>query len=261
LFRGEGANSFVNSLIHIDGNDLTFKEAADGWREAAMEVMAMTFGDNGTVIDQIGRTQTIRVRNDTYQRFLKNGLVYNLSVPVKHFGAYQMRVVVRDSATGHLGSAGQFVEVPDLSKDRLSLSSIVVSSSDPNAPAQTSPAVANDDQFEQQIVSAVRRFRYGTLLDYGFVIYNAQLDKVKKQPQLQTQVRLLREGQEVFAGRVNPFDSTGQADLKQLTAGGRLQVGTALAPGPYILEVIVTDQLAKDKFRTATQWIDFEVVK
>jgi VWFA-related protein len=260
LYRGEGANSFVNSLIHIDGKDLSFKEAPDGWREAAIEVLAITFGENGAVVDQVGNTQSIRVRNDTYQRFLQNGLVYNLSVPVKRFGAYQLRVAVRDTSTGRLGTAGQYVEVPDLSKDRLSLSSIVVSSTDPNAPAQTA-STPGPDQFEQQIVSAVRQFRYGTLLDYGYVIYNAQLDKVKKQPQIQTQMRLLRDGKQVFAGKENPFDPTGQPDLKQMLAGGRFQVVTALPPGQYILEVVVTDQLAKEKFRTATQWIDFEVVK
>ena len=32
-------------------------------------------------------------------------------------------------------------------------------------------------------------------------------------------------------------------------------------PGEYVLQVIVTDQLAPEKRRTATQWIDFEIVK
>src|SRR2546421_7679343 len=87
-------------------------------------------------------------------------------------------------------------------------------------------------------------------------LYNAQLDRVRRQPQIQTQIRLLREGQEVFRGRVNAFDPAGQPDMKQLMAGGRLQIGTAMLPGQYILQVTVTDQLAKEKFRTATQWID-----
>lgn len=249
LFRGDATTgSFVNSLIHVDGNDLTFKESPDGWREAAMEVIAMTFSDNGTLVDQVGRTQTIRVRDDTYKRFLKNGLAYSLSVPIKKPGAYQLRVAVRDAATSRLGSAGQFIEVPDLTKDHLSLSSMVISASDPNAINVSQPAAANasgDDQFEQQIVSAVRRLKYGMLLDYGYVIYNPLLDKVKKQPQVTTQIRLLRDGQEVFAGRVNPFDLTGQTDLRQLVAGGRLQTGGGMIPGQYILQVVVTDLLAK----------------
>ena len=263
LFRGDASKgSYVISLIHIDGRDLTFSEVADGWREAAIDVVAMTFGDNGSIVDKIGRTQTIRVRNDTYQRFLQNGLVYNLSVPVKKPGAYQLRVAVRDAATSRLGSAGQFTEVPDLTKDRLSLSSIVISSADPKANAtQTTPANPDEEQFEQQIGSAVRRLRQGMLLDYGYIIYNAQLDRVKKQPQVQTRIRLLRDGQEIFAGKVNPFDPSGQTDMQQLIAGGRLQIGNMMLPGQYILQVIVTDQLAKEKFRTATQWTDFEVVK
>jgi len=38
-------------------------------------------------------------------------------------------------------------------------------------------------------------------------------------------------------------------------------LGTALTPGEYVLQVVVTDSLAKGKYRTATQWIDFEMVK
>ena len=31
-------------------------------------------------------------------------------------------------------------------------------------------------------------------------------------------------------------------------------------PGEYVLQVVVTDKLAKEKHRTASQWIDFEVI-
>jgi hypothetical protein len=35
----------------------------------------------------------------------------------------------------------------------------------------------------------------------------------------------------------------------------------SFAPYEYMIQVIVTDKLAKDKFRWATQWMDFEIVK
>jgi VWFA-related protein len=264
LFRDEASvGSYMNSLIYVDTRDLNFKETADGWREAVIDVIAMTFGDNGVLVDQFTRTQTIRVRGDTYQRFLQSGLAYNLSVPIKRPGAYQLRVGVRDATTDRLGSAGQFIEVPDLTKNRLALSGIVISSTDPKAQgaAQAAASSSGTDEFEQQIGSAVRRLRYGMLLDYGYVIYNAQLDKVTGKPQLQTQIRLMRDGQQVFAGRLNPFDTTGQTDMKRLIGGGRLQIGTEMAPGQYLLQITVTEALPKGKTRTATQWIDFEVVK
>jgi hypothetical protein len=52
-----------------------------------------------------------------------------------------------------------------------------------------------------------------------------------------------------------------QADMKRITVGGGLQLGADLAPGEYVLQTTVTDQLADEKHRIATQWIDFEVVK
>ena len=34
-----------------------------------------------------------------------------------------------------------------------------------------------------------------------------------------------------------------------------------MQPGEYVLQIVVTDLLAKDKYRVATQWMDFEIVK
>jgi len=34
-----------------------------------------------------------------------------------------------------------------------------------------------------------------------------------------------------------------------------------MAPGDYVLQIVATDKLAGEKNRTATTWIDFEVVR
>jgi hypothetical protein len=108
--------------------------------------------------------------------------------------------------------------------------------------------------------AAVRQFRTGSVVVYGFAIYNAQTDKATGKPQLKTQLRLFRNGQLVFTGRELAFDPASQLDLKRLNAAGAIQVGSELAPGEYQLQVVVTDALAKEKYRVATQWIDFEIV-
>jgi len=48
---------------------------------------------------------------------------------------------------------------------------------------------------------------------------------------------------------------------RNITSIGRLQVGTEFPPGEYVLQVVVTDGLAKEKQQIASQWIEFEVVK
>jgi len=106
---------------------------------------------------------------------------------------------------------------------------------------------------------ALRRFRSGHVLQFAYAIYNAQLDRSTNQPRLTTQVKLYRDGKEIFAGKETAYDAQGQPDVKRLVAEGGLQLG-GLKEGEYVLQIAVTDTLAKDKHRTQTSWIDFEVV-
>ena len=58
-----------------------------------------------------------------------------------------------------------------------------------------------------------------------------------------------------------PLSVGAQGDPARLLAAGSLRLGAGLQPGDYLLEIVVTDQLADPKHRTAAQWIDFEIVK
>jgi len=217
------------------------------------------------VVDQLSYPQTVSVSdNDAYQRLLQNGLTYILNFPIKRAGAYQMRVAVRDGTSEQVGTATQFVEVPDLSKNQLALSGIVLSGIDQAAVSMTStsapaarPATIEPDP---RTGPAVRRLSQGMVLDYRYHIYNAKLDAAGR-PQLQTQMRLFRDDQQVFTGKVLPFSPTDQTDLKRLRMIGRLRIGPELTSGDYALQVIVIDNLAPENRRTTTQWIDFEILK
>lgn len=265
------AGAYMRSLLYIDASDLTFKQEADGWYQTVMDVIAVTFGDNGQVVDKVYKTQTIRVRGKTYQNALKNGLVYFLNVPVKKAGAYQMRIAVRDTATERVGSASQFIDVPDLGKKRLTLSGLVVNGYEQERGAKNVQASAQEainssegtqDELDPQASAAVRRFRSGMLMNYAYAIYNAQLNKTDGRPQLETQIRLFRDGKLVYTGRAQAPDLSGQADPSRLLVGGSLQLSPDMPPGEYYLQINVTDLLAKDNNRrTATQWIDFEIAK
>jgi len=196
------------------------------------------------------------------------GLVYIVTLPIKKPGAYQLRIAVRDQATQRVGSANQFIDVPDLKKGRLTLSGIslrgVIPSSTANTSAQmqlsTTSSTNAFDAKDPQPGPAARRMRAGMVLNYAYFIYNAQLDKSTRSPHILTQVRLFRDGQMIYAGRLNNYELPAKADLKQLTAGGTLKLGSSLEPGEYVLQVVAVDRLAKDDRQLATQWIDFEIM-
>ena len=186
----KGGGAYVRSLLHVDARDLMFKEEQGGARMAELEMVAVAFGDNGRVVDQLSYPQTVRAATEAdHQRILKNGLVYILNFPIKQGGPYQMRVAVRDALSEHIGAAMQFVEVPDLNKDRLALSSIVLSS-------VTAAESQTGTELESEAGPALRRLRQGMMLDYRYKIYNAQTSGSDKNPQVQTQMRLLRDGQQ-----------------------------------------------------------------
>jgi VWFA-related protein len=258
----------VDSLLHIDGSQLRLSDEPDGWKKAVFDVVALTFGESGQVVDEINRTETLRVRGDVLESLMKDGFIYVMKVPLKKPGSYQLRVAVRDAASELVGSASQFIEVPDLKKEHLALSGIFMSAAD-GAAAQTkaaaapggvgaAPAPGGTDPLRD---ATVRRFTQGSLVDFRYHVYNAKADRTTGRPRLQTQTRLFRDGQPVYASAPQPFDPGPQPGAARLEAGRRLQLGTQLPPGDYVLQVVVTDELVKGKRRTATQWIDFQIVK
>lgn len=94
----------------------------------------------------------------------------------------------------------------------------------------------------------------------GYYINNAKLDS-NRRPQLETQLRLFRDGQLVYTGSARQVDLTGQDDFRQVLAGGELRLGTDLPPGEYVMQMIVIDKLAKGDKSLATQWMDFDLVE
>lgn len=246
LFGDEpGGGAYVRSLLHLDAKDLEFKKDSSGRHTAKLDMLVVAFGANGQLVDQFNYPQTVEIDDAQFQQVINEGLVYILNFPLKRGGPYQMRVAVRDAGSERIGAATQFVDAPDLTKNRLALSGIVLGAAGAESNSQAGPAV--------------RQLRQGMTLDYSYNIYNARREG--SLPRIQTQTRMLREAQPVFTGKLLAFDASSQKDLRRLSAAGRLRLGPELVPGNYILQITVTDLLAPPERRVAVQWIDFEIVK
>jgi hypothetical protein len=261
--------SFMRSIMHIDARDISFTEEQDGSHKGVVEVVAFTFGSNGEIVGREARGYNLSVSKGGFQKLLDQGFTYALNVPIKKPGGYQLRVAVRDPRAERVGSASQFIEVPDVGTNRLTLSGLVVSGYDPakaKSPsgAQGDQTSSNDgtvDSIDTATTPAVRMLKRGTYLDYGFLIYNAQLDPATRKPQLESQLLMLKDGKPVFTGKMMPLGVGEEPDWKHIPASGRLRLGDELSPGEYMLQIIVVDKLAKEKYRWVTQWMDFEIAK
>lgn len=250
---------YVRSLIHIDASDLKFTDAENGKKKAIFDVLAMSFGDNGQTVDQLYKGYTLTVTPEAYKKVMKDGFVYHFIFPVKKPGPYQYRVAIRDSQGGKVGSASQFIQVPDIKKKRLTLSSIVLENLTEQAWKGSSAPDAAVIPGDPMTDTALRRARLGTVLRYGFEIYNAKLNS-GGQPAINRRVRVFRDGKLILDGKDAPVELLGQTDLQHMKTSGALALGTQMQAGDYILQVIVTDGLANKKQQIATQYVQFEVV-
>ena len=248
---------FVRSLLHINAADLKFTDAPDGNKKASFDVLAISFGDNGQPIDQLGKSYVISLKPAAYAKMAATGFVYHFAFPIKKPGAYQYRVAIKDSS-GRIGSASQFIEVPDLKKKRLTLSSIILenlSNDDWLRKRDTAGTKVASDPMSD---TALRRIKTNSVMRYGLEIYNAKLSSTK-QPQLQTKIRVFRDGKLILDGTPKQFELGLQTDLTHLKLVGAVAIGEKMVPGDYIMQIVVTDTLAKVKQQIATQFVEFEV--
>jgi hypothetical protein len=255
---------YLSTLLYIDANDLKFEDEPDGWHKATFDLVARTFDANGNSDDATDKAYTVRLKDDAYRNALKVGIVYSVPHRVKKPGPYQMRVAICDPNSDEVGSATQFVEVPDVSKGKLTLSSLMIREHDetkpaaaaPPAGATTPPAAATPVDENPNGTPAVRIFRAGHEIIYAYQILNAADSGGK--PDLESQTRVFRDGEQIYEGKPLPLSVQDQKDPKYLLGAGAMRLGPAMKPGDYVLQVIVTDKTG-GRNQSTSQSIDFQV--
>ena len=167
-------------------------------------------------------------------------IFYNHHTPLTP-GIYQVRVAAREEKSGRVGSAIQWIVIPDLTKSQLTLSSVLLGGQ-----------VLEDKNTPHVQLSVDHMFPRMSQLGYWIFVYNAKRDASGK-PQISVQTQVLRDGQAVLSLQ-NRIITTGP-DLDRIPFGEELALKT-LTPGKYDLKVTVTDGIAGT---STSQLADFTV--
>lgn len=253
--------NFIHALLYIDGREITFADSANGNKKVIFDLVAVTLDAKNKVIDDSNSTQTIQIPTDKVAEIQRNGLIYTLDVPVKKEGIYTFRTALRDATAKRIGSSSQVIEVPDLKKDKLYLSGLIISGVDSNGKILESETAANKNVFSSVVsksVPAIRQFRRNTIVGYAFTIYNAKIETAANQPKITIQTNLYSEGKLITQGTPQTAQIEKQADLTRINDYGYLRLNQNLLPGDYALQIIVRDLQTN---QTSSQWIDFEVIE
>jgi len=248
--------SFINVLLSFQPTELKWSAEPDGTRKAAVDVAAAAFDDNGVALAPVDTTFDLHLTAAQYDTALRKGLVYGLRFPVAKPGPYLVRAALRDPASEAAGSAQQYLEIPDIASGHLALSGIVFQDA---ASRDTAGLPQSRGPSEDSTGGAARRsFRQGSSLLYLYEIMNAKVSE--QHPELEVETRMFRDGSQTFDTKATLNSAPPDSDTHRLHARARLTLGRDMPPGEYVLQLIVTDKLAKGKAAVATQSMDFEVV-
>jgi hypothetical protein len=169
-----------------------------------------------------------------------------------------MKFVVRENATGKMGTFDARFTVPDLSADTtgLKLSSIVWSSQ--REPLQAAVGAAETITEKERLANPLivggeklvpnitRVFRRSQNLYVTFDVYDAQPDPVDaKTCRVKVSISLFN-GKGVKAFEAGPIDATQLAGTRPGAVPVQIQIPLkSLAPGRYICQINVVDQLGR----------------
>jgi VWFA-related protein len=209
----------------------------------------------GAVFNKEGKSTSTFGQKVTVAEALKSGgrkLTYTQTVFPKP-GLYQVRVAARDALSGRVGTAKAWVEIPDLSAKKLTLSSIVAG----ERSAALTEASSAGGLFSKQVpLNIARRFRRDSFLRCLIFVYNAARTQSSRTSDVAIQVQILRNNKPVITTPVKPITTQAGGDQERLPYATEVSL-QGLTTGRYVLSITAIDRTGKT---SASEQMRFEIL-
>ena len=257
------AGYFVRSWIHLHPENVKSIETQDG-NKIDLEAIYVAADISGNILDSKRVEFSLSKFDAVWVK--QHGIRFSMLLPVKKPGPYYIRISIQDKETGMIGSAYQFLEIPDLKNKGLALSDIFLVAGAEDLAWMSSDLKKEADegvffpmyQGEEVRSPALRTYKSGDMLTTLAMLYNADI-KAKGRSEIETQTILYKDGKEFMRGNPAPVTSDKLKDSDGIPILNRLKVG---APGDYVLQLVVTDKKSNKKDEgVASQTLNFTVVE
>ncbi len=227
-------NTFaLTSSIEIPGEFVApAASAADG---SQFEVIGAVFTDRGEVGDRFTQRLGRKPSADSAPRDLSYSHTTNLGP-----GLYQVRFAVRDLASGQIGTANRWIEIPDLSNRNLALSTLLLG--ERQNPADVT-AASTSNNLASVPLSVSHRFKRNSYLRYVIFTYNASRSN-DGQFDVAAQIFVLREGQPLATTALRKMPTDNVDDPARVAYAAELPL-EGFPSGQYLLRFVVIDRISK----------------
>lgn len=244
--KGEG---YAKLLAHFDVSNVKFEKVNDRYN-ADLEVVVGVYDEKGKSAGSFSQKLALALKPETYERIVKSGFLFTRQFKLAP-GFYQVRMVVVKETPRQAGSSSEWIEIADLSKKQLTLSSIFLAS-DKEAmftALQSSEKVEEEKKIEDQPALPLpaqisRRFKRNAKFDFTIFAYNPKFDANGK-IDLAIQTQVYAPGNKlVMATPLTKMDLPAEDKTAPFAPyAARLSLDR-FAPGTYELRLIVVDRVA-----------------
>jgi len=225
----------------IDGKTLHFTQSGNNYK-TSLDVVGFLFNQSGQKKGGLSQTLNLDLNPDQYRKTLAEGIPYsaNLELPA---GYYQVRCVVREASSGSLGTFSKYLEIPDLTKGKMAMSSIFLFAVDSKGDAKPTPL------FASRVLTRQQELRYAAL------VYNPKLKDGK--PQVRSSIYISQGNKMLFSEVDQPVEAPSGSMTASMTAKIGQIVLSKVPLGRYLLTVVITDPLADKNNQPEARSVDF----
>ena len=243
-----GKGPVVNTSIQVPGEFLVFGEQPDGKIQAVLDISGLFLDDKGAVkASFLERIVTTAPSLESTKGF-QNDIMF--AYPAKLGpGLYQVRVAARDDKGDKAGGAHMWIEVPDLTKKKLAMSSLLLG----ERTQAMMTNVSNQPSGNPVTLSASHHFKRESTLRFLIFAYNALPSPADQKPDIAVQVQVIRDDQPVLTTALRKVNVEGVTDLERLPYAAEIPLAE-LSPGRYLLQVTLIDRVSKQSTSRQTHF-------
>jgi VWFA-related protein len=235
--------------VQIPGEFMLFGPR-DGKTQAVVDVTGVYFDDKGQPkADFYERLVTTAASPDEAKNY-RGDITYTYPANLAP-GLYQVRVAVRDDKSGRIGTAHSWTEIPDLSKRRLCMSSLLLG----ERTQAMMRNVSNAGDAGSVLLNPSHRFRSDSTMRFLVFAYNAALSETGQKADVAVQVLVIRDDQPVITTALRQISTDGITDFARIPYAAEVPL-SGLQTGRYVLQVTLIDRTSKESM---TRQTNFEI--
>ncbi|HJU92431.1 MAG TPA: VWA domain-containing protein [Pyrinomonadaceae bacterium] len=238
----------LSTAIQVPGEFLVFGQQPDGKIQAIIDVSGVYYDDKGAPkLNFIERIVTTAPDLEQAQKY-RNDITFTYPAKLPP-GLYQVRVAARDDKSGRIGSAHAWIEIPDLAKKKLTMSTLLLGE---RTTAMTTN-VSSPEGVSPVALSASHRFKRESTLRFLIFAYNTVFSPTDQKPDVAVQVQVIRDDQPVITTALRKVSTDGVLDLARVPYAAEIPL-SELTPGRYLLQVSLIDRVSKQSTRRQTHF-------